>query len=184
MKINNQSIIKDNDPRIRVKSEDVSLPLSNEDRDLLLSMLEYVENSQDSELCEKYDLSPAVGIAAIQLGIAKKMLAIVVPVDEDEVIEFALVNAKIVSESAQRAYLKDGEGCLSVPESHVGHVPRAARIKVKAYDLLQDKEVTIEAYDYLAIVLQHEIDHFSGRLYYDRINKLEPWQDIEEAIII
>ena len=75
-------------------------------------------------------------------------------------MEYALANPRIISESVQRAYLKTGEGCLSVEGAHEGFVPRAARITVKGYDLLQDKEITIRAKDYLAIVLQHEIDHF------------------------
>lgn len=184
MTINYQQVIKDTGSKIRQKSADVKLPLSVEDKTLLTEMLTYVRDSQDEELAEKNDLRPAVGIAAIQLGIPKKMLAIVVPKDEEEDYEFALVNAKIISESMQRAYLKGGEGCLSVDNEHPGYVPRAARIKVKAYDLLRDKEIIISASDYLAIVLQHEIDHFSGTLFYDHINKENPWKDIPDAIVI
>lgn len=184
-----KNIIDDNDPLIRQKSLPVELPVDEETRQTLKEMHEFLVYSQDEELCEKYDLRPAVGIAGVQIGLLKRICAIYVknydedgnPTHDDS---YALVNPRIISHTQKQSYLKDGEGCLSVPESHAGHVPRAARIKVKAYDLLQDKEVTIEAYDYLAIVLQHEIDHFSGRLYYDRINKLEPWQDIEGAIII
>ena len=90
----------------------------------------------------------------------------------------------IVSESVQKAYLKNGEGCLSVEEEHEGIVPRSARVTVKGYDLLQDKEVTIKAKNYLAIVLQHEIDHFSGTLFYDRINEDDPWRAIQDAVVI
>ncbi|WP_445595410.1 peptide deformylase [Amedibacillus dolichus] len=139
-----------------------------------MDMLQYVRDSQDNELAEQNGLRPAVGIAAIQLGIPKKMLAVVVPDEEGNSQEFALANARIVSESVQLSYLKNGEGCLSVEKEHQGLVPRHARITVKAYDLLQDKEITIKASDYLAIVLQHEIDHFSGTLFYDRINQNDP----------
>ena len=112
------------------------------------------------------------------------MLAVVVPDEDGNDMEYALANPRIISESVQRAYLKTGEGCLSVEGVHEGFVPRAARITVKGYDLLQDKEITIRAKDYLAIVLQHEIDHFSGTLFYDHINKANPWKDIEDAIVI
>ena len=111
------------------------------------------------------------------------MLAVVVP-NEEGVDEYALVNPRIVSESVQRAYLKNGEGCLSVENEHEGIVPRAARITVKGYDLLQKQEITIKAKNYLAIVLQHEIDHFSGTLFYDRINKQDPWREDPTAIVI
>ena len=55
---------------------------------------------------------------------------------------------------------------------------------MKAFDLLQNQEITIKAKNYLAIVLQHEIDHFSGTLFYDRINKLDPWREDPTAIVI
>ena len=158
-----KDIIQDSDTVIRKKSVNVELPLNAEDKQLLMDMLQYVRDSQDNELAEQNGLRPAVGIAAIQ---------------------FALANARIVSESVQLSYLKNGEGCLSVEKEHQGLVPRHARITVKAYDLLQDKEITIKASDYLAIVLQHEIDHFSGTLFYDRINQNDPWHAEKDSIII
>ena len=82
MKINYDTIIKDINPVVRQKSEPVKLPLSDEDRILLMDMLTYVKDSQDEEKAEAENLRPAVGIAAIQLGVPKKMLAVVVP-DED-----------------------------------------------------------------------------------------------------
>lgn len=184
MSYNYDDIIKDINPAVRQKSNKVELPLSDEDRELLLGMFQYVKDSQDDELAQAHNLRPAVGIAAIQLGIPKRMLAVVVPGENDEVYEYALVNPRIVSESVQRAYLKNGEGCLSVEEEHEGLVPRAARITVKGYDALQDKEITIKAKNYLAIVLQHEIDHFSGTLFYDRINRANPWQEDPDAVVI
>lgn len=184
MSYNYDDIIKDINPAVRQKSNKVELPLSDEDRELLLGMFQYVKDSQDDELAQAHNLRPAVGIAAIQLGIPKRMLAVVVPGENDEVYEYALVNPRIVSESVQRAYLKNGEGCLSVEEEHEGLVPRAARITVKGYDALQNKEITIKAKNYLAIVLQHEIDHFSGTLFYDRINRANPWQEDPDAVVI
>ena len=185
MYIHYDNIVKDSDSIVRQKSEKVTLPLSEEDRQLLMDLHTYVKDSQDAEIAEREDLRPAVGIAAIQIGINKRMLAVVVPgEEEDEMYEFALANPRIVSESVQKAYLKNGEGCLSVEEEHEGIVPRSARITVKGYDVLQDKEVTIKAKNYLAIVLQHEIDHFSGTLFYDRINEDDPWQAIQDAVVI
>ena len=99
-------------------------------------------------------------------------------------IEYVLVNPKIVAESAQKCYLSSGEGCLSVPGEHKGLVPRSMRIKVRAYDLITDQEIEFTAEDYLAVVLQHEIDHFSGRLFYDRINKTNPWQQDDDLELI
>ena len=179
-----KDIIDDHNEKIREVSKEVALPITNEERELLLQMHEFLVNSQDPETSEKYDLRPAVGIAAIQLGIPKKMLAVVVPKDEEEDYEFALANPKIISESIQKAYLKNGEGCLSVEEEHEGIVPRAARIKVKGFDLLRNEEIVISASGYLAIVLQHEMDHFNGTLFYDHINVTNPWQEIPDAKVI
>lgn len=184
MRFNYEQIVKDSNPVIREKSAAVPVPMNEEDKALLLAMLDYVRDSQDAELAEANNLRPAVGIAAIQLGIPKKLLAVVVPKDEEEDYEFALANPKLISESVQKAYLKNGEGCLSVEEEHEGIVPRAARIKVKGYDLLRDEEIVITASGYLAIVLQHEMDHFNGTLFYDRINQNNPWQEIPDAKVI
>lgn len=178
------NVVKDDKDIVRQKSEKVQLPLSEEDKQLLIDLLTYVKDSQDEEKAQEQDLRPAVGIAAIQVGVPKRMIAVVVPGEEDEVMQYALVNPRIVSESVQKAYLKNGEGCLSVEEEHEGIVPRCARVTVKGYDLLQDKEITIKAKNYLAIVLQHEIDHFSGTLFYDHIDPKDPWKQIEDAIVI
>lgn len=183
MKITSETIILDTDPKIREKSEKVELPLNSEDKELLSAMLTYVRNSQDEEIAAQDNLQPAVGIAAIQVGIAKQLIAVVIP-EEDGVKEVALANPKIISESVQNSYLDNGEGCLSVKGEHEGHVFRHARIKVRGYDLIQDKNVTIAAEGYFAIALQHEIDHLSGILFYDRIDPNDPWKEDELAEVI
>ena len=71
-----KDIIDDSNELIRTVSKEVELPLSKENHDLLMKMHEFLVASQDEELSEKYDLRPAVGIAAIQLGIPKRMCAI------------------------------------------------------------------------------------------------------------
>ncbi len=185
MLINNDTIIKDNDRLIRQKSVDVELPLKDEDRDVLMQMLKYVDDSTVEEIAEKENLRPAVGISAIQIGIPKKMTAVIIKDSEgNKVCEYALVNPKIVSNSLEKAYLEAGEGCLSVAEVHEGYIYRSARVKVKAYDALQDKDILIKAEGYLAIVLQHELDHFKGILFYDHINKQDPFYKDPEALVI
>lgn len=183
-----KDILKDSEPVVRQKSENVKLPLSKKDKETLLAMVQYIKDSIDDEKAEKYGLRPAVGLAAPQLGILKKMFAMVVQMEEADgsitTVEYAFVNPKIISYSVQQAYLKDGEGCLSVEEVHEGYVPRAARITVRGYDLLQDKEIEIRLRGYLAIVAQHEMDHFDGILFYDRINKNNPFTPIPNAIEI
>lgn len=188
MLINNDTIMKDDNPLMREKSKSVKLPLSKEDRDLLMDMFNYVKDSIDPEIAEEKNLRPAVGISAIQVGVPKRMAAVrLVDIDknDNEIIhEYCLVNPKIISSSVQKAYLKSGEGCLSVLDEHEGYVVRNARITVESYDALQDKFIKIRARGYLAIVLQHELDHFEGKLFYDRINKENPFEEIKNALII
>ncbi|MBQ6560167.1 MAG: peptide deformylase [Erysipelotrichaceae bacterium] len=182
MLINNDTIIKDDDERIRMKSEDVSFPVPKEDKELLMEMMDYVDKSTDEEIAEKENLRAAVGISAIQLGIPKKLTAIIIKDDEgNKVFEYALVNPKIVSQSVEKAYLEAGEGCLSVEVEHQGYVYRSARVKVRAYDLLKEDYIEIKAEDYLAIVLQHELDHFKGILFYDRIDQKNPFHKEDNA---
>lgn len=176
-------IVKDSDKNLRKKCLEVSLPLDEETKNTLLEMIEYLKISQDEEKAKKYNIRSGVGLAAPQIGIQKRMLAIYVQ-SEDQVYEYALVNPKIISESFKMAYIESGEGCLSVDKDHKGYVYRHYKIKVNAFNALTNKEETIEFKGYLAIVAQHEIDHLDGILYYDRINKLNPFEHRNSAISI
>lgn len=187
--ITTDTIIKDPNPLLRQKSEKIPLPLSDEDRHLVDSLYEYVINSTKPELAEKYNLQPAVGIAAPQIGINKQACAVVIHDydEEGEIIdttEFLLVNPVILSKSAKQAALSEGEGCLSIKEPHPGFVYRSNKIKVRAYDALTDENIMLEADGYLAIVIQHEIDHLNGILYYDHISKTDPDYKNPKAIFI
>jgi peptide deformylase len=113
--------------------------------------------------------APGIGLAAIQVGIGKSFLVYdVSPADEERSLS-VLINPKIVT--AEGTQLSENEGCLSVPE-YRSDVKRSASILVEAYDR-NEKPVRIEAHDFLAIVLQHEIDHLNGTLFIDRISSLK-----------
>ena len=161
-------LVKDNNPRIRKKSEEVPLPLSKEDQEILDSMFDYLVRSQDEEYATKHNIRAGVGLAAIQAGFAKRMFVIYYQKGE-QIVQYKLVNPKIIETSVKKTALKDGEGCLSVDKEHHGYVHRYYKIVMKAYDDLQGKEVTITASGYDAIVLQHEYDHLNGILFYDHI---------------
>lgn len=167
-------IVKDSNPIMRKRSEPVSMPLSSEDRDILDSMLEYLKKSQDEEYAKKYNIRAGVGMAAIQAGFLKRMFVIYYQKSETEIVQYQLVNPKIIEESIKKCALEAGEGCLSVDEDHKGLVHRHYKIVMKAYDALQNKDITITAKGYDAIVLQHEYDHLEGMFYYDRIDKKDP----------
>ena len=187
MKINYDTIVKDTDPSLRNKSVPVPFPMLVKDQKLGKSLLRYVRNSRDEDKAEKYNLKPAVGLAAPQIGVFRQMIAVMVDQEingEDVTVELVLANPKIISSSIQYGALAHGEGCLSVEIEHPGFVYRSARIKIKAIDAINNEEVEFRASGYLAIVLQHEIDHLSGILFYDHINESQPWEQRENAIII
>jgi peptide deformylase len=179
-------IIKDPDPRLRKKSVDVTFPLSEKDQEIIQYLYDYLIFSSNKENQEKYNLTPGVGLAAPQIGVNKNMFALYI-IEEDEegkivnTISYAFINPKIVAESTKKAYLLGGEGCLSVNEAYSGYVPRASIVQIEGYDFLTKKQVSVKFRGYEAIVFQHELDHLNGVLYYDRINKAEPFKKIEDA---
>ena len=168
-------IVKDNNPIMRKKSLPVTLPLSDEDRKLLDDMLDYLKKSQDEEYSKKHNIRPGVGIAAIQVGILKRMFVVYYE-REDGPIQYQLVNPKIIEYSIRKCALKDGEGCLSVDGEHPGYAHRYYKIRMEAYDALTDEEIIITARGFDAIVLQHEYDHLDGKFFYDRIDPNKPNQ--------
>ena len=103
-----KDVIREGNPLLKQKSADVKIPLSKEDEELIISMMEYVYNSCDPEMNEKYDLRPAVGLAAPQLGILMKMIAIVAPDESGNEHEFALINPKLLSYSDELTNLEGG----------------------------------------------------------------------------
>ena len=176
-------IVKDNNPKIRKKSEEVPLPLSKEDREILDSMFDYLVKSQDDEYASKHNIRPGVGMAAIQAGFLKRMFVIYYQ-KENSTVQYKLVNPKIIETSIRKAALSNGEGCLSVDNEHEGLVHRYYKIVMKAYDALQDKDIVITATGYDAIVLQHEYDHLNGILFYDHIDKTKPQQQLPNEELI
>lgn len=187
MKNKYYDIVLDNDPLLRAENVEVELPLNKEDQAVIDNMLKYVRDSIDEDNQEKYGLKPAVGIAAPQVGINKRMFIVrLETLKDDDIIveEYALVNPKIISHSEQMSFLGSGEGCLSVEDEHEGHVYRSARITIEAYDALLKENVKIRARGFLAIALQHEYDHLEGVLFYDHIDKKDPFKIIENAIEI
>ncbi|MCR4562720.1 MAG: peptide deformylase [Bacilli bacterium] len=182
-------IVKDNAKSIHNVCKEVSMPLDNETKALLDEMLQYLKDSQNEEFRKKHpSVREGVGLAAPQVGSNKRMLVIYYPVTEEDgttsYTQYQLVNPKIVISSVKKCYLEYGEGCLSVDKEHPGHVYRDYRITVKAYDALLGQDVEIKAIGYDAIVLQHEIDHLNGILFYDRIDKNDPMKVIPGSVAI
>lgn len=169
---------------LRETSKEVSLPLSKEDIELAEKMIYHVEDS----IKPKSKFRPAVGVAAIQYGIPKRMFYIYIE-DEKKGILFRdlLINPKIISKSESLVALKDGEGCLSVDEkwpNQSGYVKRSFRIIVEGYSYFEKKIVRHDKTNYVAIVLQHELDHLDGKLFIDHIDKSKPWKKDKDLTTI
>ncbi|HLR65030.1 MAG TPA: peptide deformylase [Pseudogracilibacillus sp.] len=177
-----EDVVRDGHPALREKAADVPIPLEDEDKELLNKMRQFIINSQDEELAEKYKLRAGVGIAAPQLGVTKKMTAIYFEYDGKQ-YDYRLVNPKIISHSVEQAYLAGGEGCLSVDEVIEGYVVRYKRITVRAYNEAGE-QVKLRLKGYPAIVFQHEIDHLNGVMFYDHINQDDPFSAPEGASAI
>ncbi|WP_312416063.1 peptide deformylase [Shinella sp.] len=127
-----------------------------------------VKNLADDMLETMYD-APGIGLAAIQIGVARRMLVLDVSKDGDEKQPLVFINPEIVSATDARSVYE--EGCLSIPD-YYAEVERPAAIKVKHLDR-DGKEKLTEADGLLATCLQHEIDHLNGVLFIDHISKLK-----------
>ncbi|WP_027408292.1 peptide deformylase [Anoxybacteroides tepidamans] len=178
-----KDIIREGHPTLRKTAEPVPLPASKEDQDILRSMLDYLKMSQDSELAAKYGLRPGIGLAAPQINVPKRMIAVHVKDEKGTLHSYALFNPKITSHSVQMCYLTSGEGCLSVDRDVPGYVPRYARITV-AGTTLEGENITLRLKGLPAIVFQHEIDHLNGIMFYDHIDPKNPFKIPENAVPI
>jgi len=177
--LRNKDIIDESDKRIRIVSKEVTFPLDNKTLQTIKDIKEMLRNSQIEELAKKYDLRPGMGLSAIQLGIAKRYFVVVYEYEEGKFEEYVVVNPKILSESEEKIYVEEGEGCLSVNRPIEGIVPRAARIKVEFFDEKGNKQ-NLRLREELAIVFQHEIDHLNGILFYDHIDKKNPYKNADK----
>jgi peptide deformylase len=171
-----KDVIREGHETLRLRAKEVELPLNDEDKETLKLMMEFLENSQNPDISEEYELRPGVGIAAPQINISKRMIAVLTTDEKNErLYKLLLVNPRIVSHSVQKSYLPGGEGCLSVDRETEGIVARHKKITVRAhlYNVEEDelKEVEIRISGFVSIVLQHEIDHLNGVLYVDQLKE-------------
>ena len=175
-----KDILDEKDKRLREKSKEVVFPLTEEDHKTIDTMIQYLHDSQVEELSEKYDLRPGMGLAAIQLGVPKRYFVVVNeltgPDDEEQEFEtYVMINPKIISNSVEKIYVDEGEGCLSVNRPVEGIVPRYARVTMEAYDMDGNK-IQVRAREDLAICFQHELDHLNGILFIDHIDPKNPYK--------
>lgn len=164
----------DDDPILKTPCQDVSFPLTESDWEALSKMTSYIDTCFDNEE-RKYGIRAGIGITANQIGYSKRFIYIHFLDDDRTEHKYLIANPKIIQESSNICYIANGEGCLSVKKDAKGISPRKCKIVVEAIDVLTGNEIIINARGMLAICLQHEIDHSNGLLYYDRINKMNPF---------
>lgn len=175
------NILDEKDKRLRLVSDEIVFPIDDKEKEIIKKALEELKLSQIEEYSEKYDLRPGMGLAAIQLGIKNRWFVLVEETtdDDDEEQKFKnyfFANPKIISSSEEIIYAEAGEGCLSVNRDVEGIVPRCARVTVEAYDIDGNK-FKLRLREDMAIAVQHEIDHLNGILFYDHIDKKNPYKN-------
>jgi peptide deformylase len=113
--------------------------------------------------------APGIGLAAIQIGVPKRVVTMDLSKKEDEQKPQVFINPELIWTSEEKTTRE--EGCLSIPD-YYEEVERPAEVKVKYLDL-DGKPQEIEASGLLATCLQHEIDHTNGVLFIDYLSKLK-----------
>jgi peptide deformylase len=122
----------------------------------------------DDMLETMYD-APGIGLAAIQIGVPKRVIVMDLAREGEDPQPRYFVNPEILWASEETAPYE--EGCLSIPEIY-DEVERPARVKLK-YLNYQGEEVTEDAEGLFAVCIQHEMDHLEGVLFIDHLSRLK-----------
>ena len=150
------SIITAPDPRLKIKARPVER-VDDSVRRLMDDMLETMRKAI------------GIGLAAPQVGVAKRVIVLDVAREGEPPNPMMLANPEILWRSSELATFS--EGCLSLPE-HYADVTRPAEIRLRYLDY-QNEIREVEASGLLATCVQHEIDHLDGVLFVDHISTVK-----------
>ncbi|RYV00926.1 peptide deformylase [Shewanella sp. OPT22] len=142
-------------PDVRLKQ--VAKPVSD---------VKQVQTLIDDLLDTMYSTDDGIGLAATQVG--SEFAVVVIDISDERNDPLVLINPKVTAGSDKA---KGQEGCLSVPD-YYAEVERFTSVTVEALDR-DGKEITISSDEFLAIVMQHEIDHLHGNLFIDYLSSLK-----------
>ena len=151
-----RKIIIEPDPILRKKCE----PLEKMDASTKKLM---------DDMLETMYQAPGIGLAAVQIGILKRLVVIDISKDEEKKNPIFLINPEIVNLSEQTSVYE--EGCLSIP-GQFAEVERPAECILKYIDYY-GKEKELKADGLLSTCIQHEVDHLNGILFIDYLSKLK-----------
>ena len=160
-----RKIVIEPDPILREKSATLE-KVDNELRKLLDDMLETMY------------AAPGIGLAAVQVGILKRLIVIDISKDKEKKNPLFLINPEIIFRSKKTSIYE--EGCLSLP-GHFAEIERPAECQIKFIDY-EGKEKELKADGLLATCIQHEVDHLNGILFVDYLSKLKKDMIIKKLI--
>lgn len=121
------------------------------------------------DMLETMYAAPGIGLAAIQIGVPKRVIVMDLAGSEEEPAPRYFVNPEITWKSDELFTYE--EGCLSVPEIY-DEIERPARVRL-TYLNYQGERVEEEAEGLFAVCIQHEIDHLEGVLFIDKLSRLK-----------
>ena len=151
-----KKILTEPDPFLREKSKKVEI-VNDEIRSLMDDMLDTMY------------AAPGIGLAAIQIGVPKRVIVIDLAREDEKKTPLYFVNPEIISNSDTDSSYE--EGCLSVP-GQFAEISRPNKCKVKFLNY-NGVEQILETEGLLATCIQHEMDHLDGILFIDYLSKLK-----------
>ena len=160
-----RKIVIEPDPILRKKSS------------LIENVDDQVRKLMDDMLLTMYE-APGIGLAAVQVGILRRVIVIDISKDDQKKNPIFLVNPKITHKSKKTSVYE--EGCLSLP-GHFAEIERPSECHVNYLDY-NGREKELKADGLLATCLQHEIDHLNGILFIDYLSKLKKDMIIKKLI--
>ena len=160
-----RKILTEPDPILRKKCE----PLEKVDEETKKLM---------DDMLETMYAAPGIGLAAIQVGILKRLVVIDISKEEEKKKPIFLINPQIIHQSKKTSVYE--EGCLSLP-GQFAEIERPAECTIKYIDY-DGKEKELKSDGLLATCIQHEIDHLNGILFIDYLSKLKKDMIIKKLV--
>jgi peptide deformylase len=129
------------------------------------------------DMLETMYAAPGIGLAAIQIGVPKRVIVMDIAKTDEPKAPRYFVNPEILWASEETAPYE--EGCLSVPDIY-DEVERPARVKIR-YLNYQGETVEEDAEGLFAVCIQHEMDHLDGVLFIDHLSRLKREQAVKKV---
>ena len=160
-----KNIVIEPDPILRKISQPIET-VNNETKKLLDDMLETMY------------AAPGIGLAAVQVGILKRIIVIDISKEKEKKNPFFLINPEIIFKSEKTSSYE--EGCLSLP-GHFAEIERPSECRVTYIDY-NGKKRELKANGILSTCIQHEVDHLDGVLFIDYLSKLKKDMIIKKLV--